>query len=236
MDRDARSDLVGEVRFRVPLPIVIPLGALAVIAIVAVGFAQVLLAVEKEVAVALALVAALNVLGAAAVLAVRPRLRGASMVELAVVVLYPVLIGIVIANVGIGGEAAEGTATEEGPAASAAGDVVVTAQSISFNRDELTVPAGEEFTLSFDNNDTVPHNVAIYPTEDQIEGDQALFQGDIFTGPASRDYEVPALEAGEYYFQCDVHPSMNGTVIASGGGAEAEEVRDGEEGEGGGGG
>jgi plastocyanin len=27
-------------------------------------------------------------------------------------------------------------------------------------------------------------------------------------------YDVPELEAGTYYFQCDVHPNMNGTVTA----------------------
>lgn len=36
--------------------------------------------------------------------------------------------------------------------------------------------------------------------------------GEIFPGPATRDYDVPALEAGTYYFQCDIHPQMNGTV------------------------
>ena len=203
MDRDPRSRLVGEVRFRVPLPIVIPLGALAVIAIVAVGFAQVLLAVEKEVAVALALVAALNVLGAAAVVAARPRLRGASMVELAVVVLYPVLIGIVIANVGIGGEAAEGAAGEGGPPAGA-GDAVVTAQSISFDTDTIELPAEQQVVIVFRNEDAQPHNIAIYRNEEDAEPQvNPLFQGDIFTGQASRDYEFETPPQGEYYFQCD---------------------------------
>jgi hypothetical protein len=30
-------------------------------------------------------------------------------------------------------------------------------------------------------------------------------------------YEIPPLPAGEDYFQCDVHPNMNGTVIVAGG-------------------
>src|SRR5918994_646961 len=39
---------------------------------------------------------------------------------------------------------------------------------------------------------------------------EAFFQGEIVTGPATLQYEVPPLPAGEYYFHCDVHPNMNG--------------------------
>ncbi len=42
---------------------------------------------------------------------------------------------------------------------------------------------------------------------------QAKFQGDIFAG-GTRVYSVPALAAGTYYFRCDVHPDMNGTIVA----------------------
>jgi plastocyanin len=35
------------------------------------------------------------------------------------------------------------------------------------------------------------------------------------TGPGQAKYEIPALDAGEYYFHCDVHPTMNGTVTVS---------------------
>ncbi len=43
------------------------------------------------------------------------------------------------------------------------------------------------------------------------------------TGPATAEYAVPPLPAGEYYFQCDVHPTMNGTVVdgPAGGGTRA---------------
>ena len=51
--------------------------------------------------------------------------------------------------------------------------------------------------------------MAIYRDESL---DEVLFRGDLVTGPAKVDYDVPALPAGTYYFQCDVHPSMNGTV------------------------
>ena len=38
--------------------------------------------------------------------------------------------------------------------------------------------------------------------------------GDDFKGVATRDYQVPALAAGEYTFVCTVHPNMTGTLTA----------------------
>ncbi len=83
------------------------------------------------------------------------------------------------------------------------------AQGIAFDTDTISLPADQPSTLTFDNRDTVPHNIAIY-TDSSLS--EALFQGEIVTGPATAQYEVPPEPAGEYYFQCDVHPTMNGTV------------------------
>jgi hypothetical protein len=49
----------------------------------------------------------------------------------------------------------------------------------------------------------------------QPGSDATLFVGEVFGGPASRTYDVPALRAGEYPFRCDVHPEMAGTLIAT---------------------
>ena len=69
-------------------------------------------------------------------------------------------------------------------------------------------PAGQPFVIRFNNKEAIPHNVAIY------DGTENLFRGDIVTGPTTVEYQVPALEAGEYDFLCEVHPDMAGTVIA----------------------
>jgi plastocyanin len=88
----------------------------------------------------------------------------------------------------------------------------VTAQGIAFDTDCLAAPAGEAFTINFDNMDAgIPHNVAIYTAA----GGEELFKGDIITGPATAAYEVPAMEAGQRHFQCDVHPNMNGTFVVA---------------------
>jgi plastocyanin len=40
------------------------------------------------------------------------------------------------------------------------------------------------------------------------------FAGEIVTGPKQIVYNVPALPAGSYYFSCQVHPNMHGTITA----------------------
>lgn len=86
------------------------------------------------------------------------------------------------------------------------------ALEIAFDSHCLAAPAGTPFTITFANREAVPHNVSI--ARDQ-EFKDVLFQGDIFTGPATRAYRVRALPAGTYFFRCDVHPipAMSGTFI-----------------------
>lgn len=94
----------------------------------------------------------------------------------------------------------------------AAGSTVLdlTASQIAFDTKSLTAPANENFTIRFDNADTVIHNVAIFSGNDRV------FTGDPVTGPdATIDYVVPALAPGTYTFICDYHanvPDMSGTL------------------------
>ena len=105
-------------------------------------------------------------------------------------------------------------------AAVADGTVAVQASGVAFDTSCIDVPAGEPFTIAFDNQDAgVQHNIAIFPSDQDLTN--PLFKGDLITGPDSIDYEVDALDAGEYYFHCDIHPTMNGTVNAGSGGAGA---------------
>lgn len=92
------------------------------------------------------------------------------------------------------------------------GGLSISAESLQFSTDTIEAPAGEEFQLEFVNDDSssVQHNVAIY----EEEGGADIFVGDVIPGGQSVTYDVPALDKGEYYFQCDVHPGMKGTVVA----------------------
>lgn len=87
---------------------------------------------------------------------------------------------------------------------------VVVAKGLVFTTPQISAPAGKAFQLSFDNEDGAPHNVAIYTDS---SASHALFQGEIFGGTATRVYDVPALEPGSYFFRCDVHPDMQGSIV-----------------------
>jgi plastocyanin len=92
------------------------------------------------------------------------------------------------------------------------GVVKVSAQNIAFDTNCIEVTAGQAFKIEFSNNDNVPHDIAIFSDSSKSK---SLFTGDIIDGGKSVTYDVPALEAGEHYFECTVHPNMNGKVTAS---------------------
>ena len=82
---------------------------------------------------------------------------------------------------------------------------------MKFATHDVEVPAGKAFSLDFNNKDGAPHNVAIYtdasavdepvPRRDLLERDQGR----------RRSRRSPP---GTYFFRCDVHPDMQGTITA----------------------
>src|SRR5262245_13777960 len=93
------------------------------------------------------------------------------------------------------------------PASAPAGGgetVTVTAANIQWDQADLSVPADTPFTLEVVSNDaSVPHNVDILDP-----AGKSLFTTDTFPGVATRDFQAPALPAGQYKFMCTVHPTM----------------------------
>ena len=95
-------------------------------------------------------------------------------------------------------------------AGGAAPGPTVVAKDLQFDTKEIDLPAGTPSTVTLDNEDPgVPHNIAIF-TDDTLG--EVLFDGADIVGPATEPYEVPELDAGTYYFHCDTHPTMNGSV------------------------
>ena len=89
-------------------------------------------------------------------------------------------------------------------------DVAIASRDLTFDVATLAVPADSPFSLQLTNQEAAPHNVAIY--RDSSASDD-VFVGDVISS-SSIVYQVPALEAGSYFFRCDVHPDMNGTLVA----------------------
>ncbi len=90
----------------------------------------------------------------------------------------------------------------------------VVAKGLAFEPTCLVAQAGAPFDLTFDNEDAgIQHNVAIYT--DATAADN-LFRGEIVTGVVTTTYKVDALDAGSYYFQCDIHTTMKGQFVVVG--------------------
>jgi FtsP/CotA-like multicopper oxidase with cupredoxin domain len=86
------------------------------------------------------------------------------------------------------------------------GEQVITASNLVFDKNELVAAAGEEFNLTFDNQDAnIPHNVSFYESSDASE---EIYLGELFPGVERRRITFTAPdEPGTYFFRCDVHPT-----------------------------
>jgi plastocyanin len=90
------------------------------------------------------------------------------------------------------------------------GVINIGARDLGFTAPCMVANAGEAFTIHFTNADAMPHNVAIYTDSST---DNEIMRGEIQTGSGEIDYDVEALDVGQYYFDCTVHPAdMNGTL------------------------
>ncbi len=91
--------------------------------------------------------------------------------------------------------------------------IALSAQNIKFDKSTITVPAGANVTVDFNNEDQgIPHNFAVYTNASATD---KIFSGKIITGPATATYTFTAPDkAGTYFFRCDVHPQrMTGDFV-----------------------
>ena len=88
--------------------------------------------------------------------------------------------------------------------------VKLVAQNIAFDKTALEVPAGKQFGIQLDNQDTagLQHNVEIK------KGDTVVSDPTPIDGGTSTTYAYAPLDAGTYTFICRIHPipSMTGTL------------------------
>jgi plastocyanin len=96
------------------------------------------------------------------------------------------------------------------PSGPVADGPTIVAKDMKFTTPSVEVKAGTNVTIHFDNQDAAPHNVAIYTDK---SASQKVSVGEIVTS-AKADQVVPALQPGTYFFRCDIHPDMTGSIVA----------------------
>lgn len=220
-----------DVRDRLLLPLLLPVGILVFIAVMLWGFSRILLGLTATTATITAVVAAIGIMVIAAIAAGRTTVRGSTIAAMfAATAGVAMLAGGIALAVVAGGDEGE----EPEPPDGGLPVVELVAQDIAFDPATLTVPAGVRFEIAFDNRDAgQQHNVAIYDNPD-FSG-TPVFEGDLVAGPGQTTYRVD-LAAGPYSFLCVVHPTMTGRIEAVEGAGEPGGTGGGGPGEPGGGG
>jgi len=100
-----------------------------------------------------------------------------------------------------------------GPAAPS-GPVVTASDPTKFDPSTLELAAGQPTTIAFDNEDpTNTHNLDVYRDKDFTQS--IATTPDVLPG-GSGTAALPALDPGTYYFRCNIHPNMQGTITVTG--------------------
>ena len=199
------SRVSSRVTDRLLVPVVLPLFAFGMAATIAISVSRILLAVNKDVSVIIALTLALTLLVAFFTVASRPTARSTGLVALAAVA------GVTLVGAGIAGASSGERAIER--RGEAVPVVRVAARGVKYSTDELRAPAGREVAIDFHNFDRdVYHNVAVYLDQ----GDQVtpVFNGQGIPGEKRIVYRH-TFQAGTYRFQCDFHTNMKGQFVVS---------------------
>ena len=90
-------------------------------------------------------------------------------------------------------------------------NVSIVASNTRFDKDCLAAPAGQPFTLTYENKDSIAHNIVLLESHSATD---VFFRADIFSGPKTTTHNVGALKVGTFAFHCEVHPAqMKGTLV-----------------------
>ena len=120
--------------------------------------------------------------------------------------------GIFPPHTAVGGTAGGSAAPSAGPSG-APGTIALVAKNVAFDLKTLSAAANAPFKVAYDNQDAgTPHDFVILDSSGK-----KLFAGKAITGVAQTTYDVPAIPAGTYRFECSIHPAlMNGQLTVGG--------------------
>lgn len=193
----------SRVSMRLLVPVGLPLATVALALLIAASVSRIFLAVSKNGAVLASLLVALAIFGACTWVASRPRLASSALIALGALAATS-MIGAGIAGAVAGEREFHHEEHHEA--------IEVVAREVMFDVNEITVTAGEEVVMEFENHDEVFHNVAVY-TGEGLES-EPVFNGVGFPGEDTRTYRFEAPPAGTYIFVCDFHPNMKGAFVS----------------------
>ncbi|MFN2555516.1 MAG: hypothetical protein ABR592_01355 [Nitriliruptorales bacterium] len=208
----------SDVRDRLVLPILIPIGLLVIIAVLAAGFGMLLLFNPMAVSLMIAIVVSLGIIVAVA-LATSQTERALTKAKRGLLVFAaatPIMIGVLVATDVIT-TTSEKVVQRECEFCVPEDAVRVVARNLEFEQRFIDLPAEGEVSILFINEDAgIPHNVAIYPQDDSGEPvlSSPLFVGATFNGVDQEVYTLQApAESDTYFYRCDVHPQMQGEAV-----------------------
>jgi plastocyanin len=132
-------------------------------------------------------------------------------------VLYLLIPVLVIAFLVANGDQQEAAAPEPPPATGGGGGGVATdtlvAADTQFDADTIELKANRPTDFTIENEDSALHNLVIFPSEEEAaDSSSALFKSPDATGGSTTEFTIDPLKKGEYYFNCQYHANMNGTV------------------------
>lgn len=105
-----------------------------------------------------------------------------------------------------------GSGTSATPSPKPSAEVTIVAVDRLFDLETITVPEGSRVTITLQNEDADPHNIAIYESR---AAEEEIFVSETIAGRGTEtkgSFDAPP--EGEYFFRCDVHPvTMIGDFI-----------------------
>jgi plastocyanin len=210
------QEMTDRLNDRFVVPIGLPGTVIALVGIGVISFSRVLLAVNKDLAALIALLAAIAIMAGCAFVASRERMGRAALTGLSTFAVVTVVAAGIAGAVKGEREFHHAGGEHEGHGK----QYRIAADDLEFDLTRMDLPAETDVTLVFENEEEgVPHNWSLY-TE---KGGKELFIGEIITGVDTIEYEFTAPDSGTFYFQCDVHPAMSGEVAVSREASEPEE-------------